>query len=126
MVWLLISISVLMVAFTLAIVGLEAMESRNSIIFKAVTLSITALISESLPHDWYHNVPKFKKLLLWIWLLSALILTLSYKSNLLANLLAVAYEKPIETSEDVFRTGLPVYVKEGSLREVLKICTNTT
>ena len=49
-----------------------------------------------------------KKFMLLIWNLFGQIILMAYKSILLASLIAITYEKPLHTSQDVAESGLPI------------------
>ena len=54
-------------------------------------------------------------ILIGIWLTMGNLITMAYKSNLLASMALVTYEKPINTMEDVVISGLPVMTIKGTL-----------
>ena len=62
-------------------------------------ISYATVTSQSLPQQTFnirhHGRPHV--VLLFTWLLTALLLTLFYSSNLLANLVKVEHEKPVDT-----------------------------
>ncbi len=67
-------------------------------IFGDISVSFIPLVSESVPDKWYksrHIKPFFP--ILFLWILFGFILCQAYKGNLLANLVKVEYEKPLET-----------------------------
>ncbi len=56
------------------------------------------LVSQSMPHTWYKNklwIPFY--VTIYIWLLLSALLSMAYKSNLLANLVQVDLERQPHT-----------------------------
>lgn len=49
-----------------------------------------------------------KKLMLLIWNLFGQVILMAYKSILLGSLIAITYEKPLHTMQDVAESGLPI------------------
>ena len=49
-----------------------------------------------------------KKLMLLIWNLFGQVILMAYKSILLGSLIAITYEKPLHTIQDVAESGLPI------------------
>lgn len=73
------------------------------------TLAISTLIEESpdekqIEIGFVHS----KKLMLLIWNLFGQVILMAYKSVLLGSLIAITYEKPLHTIEEVAESGLPV------------------
>lgn len=73
--------------------------------------------------SWFHQLDRSSSgaFLVLLWSMCALTLNLAYLSNLRASLIAVAYEKPIDTDQQIVEKGEPVYLIRGtSLIEGLK------
>ena len=49
-----------------------------------------------------------KKLMILIWNLFGQVILMAYKSILLGSLIAITYEKPLHTMQDVAESGLPI------------------
>ena len=78
----------------------------------------TFLINETFPKKWINRLGFVysRKLLILMWLMFASNLLLwSYKSTLLSTLITINYENPINTLEDVDRSGLPVMVAKNTV-----------
>ncbi len=76
--------------------------------YRDLSISYIPLVSESVPHAWYHKKSKISYFfILYIWLLLGFLLAQAYKSNLLANLVKVDYEKPPAT----FQVEIAVKIK---------------
>ena len=74
-----------------------------------LTLALSTLIEESaddsqLEIGFIHS----KKLMLLIWNLFGQVILMAYKSVLLGSLIAITYEKPIHTIQDVANSGLSI------------------
>ncbi|TRY72119.1 hypothetical protein TCAL_00277 [Tigriopus californicus] len=66
--------------------------------------------------NWFHQLDRSSSgaLLVLVWSMCALTLNLAYLSNLRASLIAVAYEKPIDTDQQIVEKGDPVYFIRGT------------
>ena len=82
--------------------------------FHAMTIGMSTAINESLPHYYYTYNSNPKTLMFWTWILCGLILNLAYRSTLLANLVTIQYEKPINTAQDLLNSGLSVYAPKDT------------
>ena len=75
------------------------------------------MIDESFPDKWIYR-PRFsnsRKLLILMWLFCASnVLLWSYKSTLLSTLVPIYYEDPINTFDDIERSGLLVLVPNNT------------
>ena len=72
-------------------------------------MAISTLIEEAadntrLEMGFVHS----KKLMLLIWNLFGQVILMAYKSILLGSLIAITYEKPLHTMQDVAESGLPI------------------
>lgn len=88
-------------------------------VYSAWSLTVSPLLQESLP------VVRFKckkylsfHIFMYMWLGFCLVLTLAYKSNLLATMTMDVMEDVIDTPEEVLESGLPVYVVSNSMIEI--------
>jgi hypothetical protein len=61
-----------------------------------------------------HPSNDYFMIFLIFWLLSANFIIFSYECNLRANIVKVAYEKPINTEQDVYDAGLELYLPLGT------------
>ena len=80
------------------------------------------MIDESLPSSWFLQRRGFKRsraILLFTWLFFGNVLSLGYKSTLLSTLIAIRYEKTIETVQDLDNSGLPYLVPAKTAPHVL-------
>ncbi len=91
--------------------------SLNSVVtaFQAVSFSLSPVLREPMPanmdnigHHWYTRV------VLNIWFLSGILLSYAYSCNLLANLVSVSTEKPVDTFQDILDNGHMLTVLEGN------------
>ena len=55
-----------------------------------------------------------RKILILKWIVLGSVLTWGYKSTLLSTLVTIRYNKPINTLDDLDRSGLPLVIREGS------------
>ena len=70
--------------------------ANDKIVYKSVTIALTAMIQESCPPYWYHNHSRSRQVLFWIWIPTAFVICLAYKSNLLASLVDYLGEDQIK------------------------------
>lgn len=92
-----------------------AMCKINSNVFSDWLLSTFILIGQSLSQDWlFREGFKIRRIILLKWLLLANFLTLGYMSTLLSQLVAIRYENPIDTIDDLDKSGLPLLIPEGT------------
>ena len=76
------------------------------------------LIEEVIPKRWMsrQGLVHARKLLIIMWLmLTSNLLIWSYKSTLLSTLVPIYYDKPINTIEEVDRSGLPVLITKNNV-----------
>ena len=52
------------------------------------------------------------KLLVWLWIVFSFFITNFYQCNLRANLIAVDYEKPLDTVKDVLKRNKPLWLSK--------------
>ena len=87
-------------------------------------LAVGTLVDEAVEDKYMMKEPcaKSRQVLVLMWILVGYLLTISYKSVLLATLLAGEYEKPINTVADVINSGRPVVVQNNTLlRQRMKV-----
>ena len=79
--------------------------------FMAGTLAMTSLISEPVATKWMNAFIKKRPqlIILATWIPMAFIVNMFYRANLLVNILAIDYEKPIDRSVQVLEQKLPVW-----------------
>ena len=78
-------------------------------------LSTFILIGQSLSQDWlFREGFKTRRIILLKWLVLANFLTLGYMSTLLSQLVAIKYENPIDTIDDLDKSGLPLLIAGGT------------
>ncbi len=74
------------------------------------------MLSGSVPDTWILKNPLHsKRALLFLWLPLSLLISLSYRSVLLAVLATTRYEKPIDTLADLLDAGIPLLVPYPSI-----------
>ncbi len=75
-----------------------------------------------MPFTWFDpNKASPLSIILWLWLPMGLILSLAYRSNLLAMLVKNEYEAPIDTVDDAVASGGVLFVPEKTWpHEILK------
>lgn len=67
------------------------------------------------------HVAKAKLFLILEWMFVAMVLSLSYKSILLATIVSPEYEKPIDTINDMIETDKPLFaLSGGTLAKLLR------
>ena len=77
-----------------------------------------------MPDKWVYNTnkkpcSKARMFLVMEWMLLGFLLTLFYKSVLLASLVSVENEKPIDTLEDMLLTDRKILMQERTSTEIL-------
>ena len=86
-------------------------------VLTGIFISIGPIIDEVQEYKYMNTreCSKARQLLLIIWLFGAFTLTISYKEVLIANLVNVGYEDPIDNFDDLLLSGKPVCVPENTL-----------
>ncbi len=82
--------------------------------YTGITLTTSSLLQQSLHHSWFGHTPGSKRGLLAFWLLGAVFVSMSYKSTLLPALIRIEYQRPVDSIEDLFISGLPFLVPKGT------------
>ena len=69
-------------------------------------------MDEAILDQYVYKTPcaKARKIIVWLWILLGFLLTISYKSVLLANMTSVEYEKGIDSIEDMLNSAKPLMV----------------
>ncbi len=80
------------------------------LLISGFSLTSSSMIAESIPDRFIKSPLTSKLILLWIWLPCGLFVSFAYRSALLASLVTITYEKPIDTAQDVLDSGLPLLV----------------
>ena len=83
--------------------------------YKSFSKAMSGFINEPIPASYYKLNTKSKTILFFLWVPIAYCLCLSYKANLLVNLLAVTYEEKIDTSEQVLNSGLALWIPSSGI-----------
>ena len=90
------------------------------LIVKDILLSTFILIGQSLSQDWiYRSGFKTRRINLLKWIVLGNFLTMGYMSTLLSQLVAIRYENPIDTLDDMDKSGLPLLIPNGTALDVL-------
>ncbi len=108
-----ITLICLVVSLQLFDVGLYVSASRPLEIhdlFVNTSLAWVAMVYEALPVKWFKVERVPRALLLWMWLPTGFLLGLFYKCNLNATLIAIEYEKPVDSPRDLIDRGIPISV----------------
>ena len=82
------------------------------------------MVEEAVPDKWVYNTnkkpcSKARMLLVMEWMLLGFLITLSYKSVLLASLISVQNEKSIDTLEDMLLTDRKILMQKRTSTEIL-------
>ena len=78
------------------------------------------MIGQSFSQDWlFRDGFKTRKIILLKWLALGNFLTLGYMSTLLSQLVAIRYENPLDTIDDMDKSGLPLLIPNGTAIDVL-------
>ena len=79
-------------------------------------LTIGAVIEESQSTNYFQKQPcaKAREMLILKWAIVGFLLTISYKSVLLSNLINIEYEEALDTVEDVLRSDKPLFLDTTS------------
>ena len=79
-------------------------------------LTIGAVIEESQSTNYFQKQPcaKAREMLILKWAIVGFLLTNSYKSVLLSNLINIEYEEALDTVEDILRSDKPLFMDTTS------------
>ena len=99
------------------------METHYSL-YQSVVIVFGFLIGVSVPSSWHPQHQRISRQIVFIvWLLGSAVLFFSYVSQLLSQLVLVAFERPIDTTEDVLERGIPLMLTTGG--STLELFNNT-
>ncbi len=103
-------------AFTYAAILLAKLNINSNVTsFQALSLSLSPVLREPMPtgtsYFWHHW---YSKVVLNIWFLCGILLSYAYTCNLLANLVSVETEKPVDTFQDILEQGHMLTVLAGN------------
>ena len=81
-------------------------------VITGIAIGIGAVIDESIMNNYIRkkHCAEARKLLVIQWVFIGFLLTISYKSVLLANMMSVEYEKGIDTIDDMINSKKPLMV----------------
>ena len=81
-----------------------------------IHITIGSIIEESQKADYFHKRPCAiaRDMLILKWAMIGFLLTISYKSVLLSNLVNIKYEKALDTVEDILRSDKPLFIDSTS------------
>ncbi len=89
-------------------------------VFRLLSISLGVMINESVsPRLLSLGKSRVKHLLLVTWIPTSCFLGMAYQSNLLASLVKVSREKPIDTFPDLIEYDMPLFVLKGTLGSYL-------
>ncbi|TRY73927.1 hypothetical protein TCAL_14626 [Tigriopus californicus] len=91
-------------------------QKQSDQIFTSFCLTVFPLLNDSVPSRMHsQNRYTARWFSLTLWLLLGVMLSMAYKSNLLATLTIVKIENPINSPEELLNTGYPVYSLAGTV-----------
>lgn len=90
--------------------------------YEAWMMTFGPLMAESLPKTTLKlTLPWTIRNLMCLWLMGSFMVGMAYKSNLLANLSIITYQKQIQTPEEIYKSGYPVFtIKRTILESILR------
>ena len=80
---------------------------------KAIDIVLASILQESISHSYY-KVNGSRFVLLFIWMLGALVISHAYRSTLLSTLVIITYESEINTLEQMLEKDMTMYVVQGT------------
>ena len=87
--------------------------SNNYVLnFAGIIIGIGAIMDEAVLDQYLYKTPcaKARKILVCLWIFLGFLITISYKSVLLANMTYRDYERGIDSIEDMLNSGKPLMV----------------
>ncbi|TRY77149.1 hypothetical protein TCAL_06382, partial [Tigriopus californicus] len=92
-------------------------QSRHEVdIFHSLSLALVSPLQESLPNRLFHFTEfQARYVTLFFWLIMGNVISMAYRSNLLAALATKEYDKPLQNAEEVLDSGMRVYALAGAL-----------
>ena len=115
-VWALIAASVMAVTLALLIVDISYAKWTNTsmkgVFHQSIYIGVGAIIDESIMDQYIYKTPcaKARKILVGQWILLGFLITISYKSVILANMMSIEYEKGIDSIDDMLDSTKPLMV----------------
>ncbi|TRY73924.1 hypothetical protein TCAL_14625 [Tigriopus californicus] len=90
--------------------------------YESWMMTFGPLMAESLPRTTLKlSLPWNIRNLMCLWLVGSFVIGMAYKSNLLANLSIISYQKQIQTPEEIYQSRYPVFtVKRTILESILR------
>ena len=84
----------------------------NNNLVAGIFITIGFLLMENVGDSYIYmkKQPRARKLFIIIWMVLSWVLSVSYTSVLLAKLVSLEYEKPIDTVQDLLNSNKPIYV----------------
>ncbi len=123
LVWMALLAMIILTSVTL-MVSNKYLTKRNDSLFDTTVPSYSVLISESMPHHvMYANMSISKWTLLSFLIPLSTLLCHSYRSNLLASLVELQHEKPVDTYQDIMDRDITIYLANGTT--VLPLSANS-
>jgi len=99
-------------------------ELENDLL-SSLMVVMSIFVSESVSRHMTLSCMVSRQIMLLFWLPTALLLCMAYQSNLLASLVYVQYEKPLETFEDILLADLDIHMFTGSqVQNIIKASAN--
>ena len=77
-----------------------------------IVIGFGAVLDEAIFSKYIYKTPcaKARIIIVWLWISLGFLITISYKSVLLANMTSVDYEKGIDSIEDMLNSNKPLMV----------------
>ncbi len=114
-VWRFLVLSVFLIFLTVFMFNIVHDDDKAISIYDSCLIAISPMLGDSMPHHW-NSVRSswYGFTFLFIWLLSGLLLSMAYSSNLLANLISVESKKADDTFEDLVRNDRTLVLLENT------------
>ena len=81
-------------------------------LYKNVMLVLAPLLGDSIHAAWISKLPRPALVLMYIGIPMSTLVHNAYKSNLKASLVAIEYEKPIDTLQDILDSGVAIGISK--------------
>ena len=84
-------------------------------------ITLNVIMDESIPNQWVNrrSFLNSRRLLIIQWVVMAGILSWGYQGTLLSTLVAIRYDEPLDTIDQMVESGLPFGILENSAIEWL-------
>ncbi len=115
-VWIFLALVVALVFATVLMFNIIHDDKDETVfMYDAVLIAISPMLGDAIPTHW-NSVKStwYGYVFLFIWLLSGLLLSMSYSTNLLANLISVESMKADDTFADLIRNGRTLILLENT------------